>query len=462
MTQASITEQLDKLLENRQATIHFIGVGGSGIFPMVQLFLGMGHRVQGSDNNTGDNIDAERSMGATVFLGHRAEQIAGADLIIYSAAIPAENPELTAATQQGIPSFERADVLGWLTGRYNNCICVAGTHGKTTATGLLTQLLVEAGLKPGAFIGGKLPLIDGSALAGTSQIFAVEACEYRDTFLRLHPDIAVVLNIDADHLEYFGTLENIKKSFRVFASNASRMILANGDDVNTMDAVQDLKQPVITFGLGEGNDYRAVNIAHSNPAATAFDLLYRGEPLTRLELCIPGRHNLPNALAACAAALAVGVTPAQLRDALPHFGGTARRFEILGSINGVTVADDYAHHPTELTATLSAAMAMGYRRVWAVFQPFTYSRTKRHLDTFAAALRIPDHAVLSAVMGGRETDPGDITSADLAAKVNGAVYFERFDEIAAYVKQNAKAGDLVLTMGCGDIYKCARMILQER
>jgi len=453
--------ELDQLLSQKRR-IHLIGIGGSGMFPLVQILHHMGHQIQGSDNNTGDTIDTEREMGITVYLGHRAHQVEGADLVIYSAAIMKDNPELVAAKEQGIPVFERSEVLGWLTRQYNQCICVAGTHGKTTTTALLTQILVASGLDPTAVIGGKLPLIHGSGRAGNSQIMTVEACEFVDTFLHLSPDIAVILNVDADHLDYFGTLDNVIRSFHRFADLASHTVIYNGDDANTRKAVEGLQgKELITFGLEEGNDYTAKNIRVVDPSHTRFDLVYKGKTLTEIDLHIPGRHNLFNALAACAAAQAVGVTSEQLAQTVPGFKGAGRRFEILGKVRGITIADDYAHHPAELAATLNVAVQMGYNKVWAVFQPFTYSRTKLLLDDFAQALKIPDRVVMSEIMGGREYNTWNIYTKDLAEKVPGSVWFNTFEEIADYVLANAEEGDLVITLGCGDVYKCAKLMLKK-
>ncbi len=454
--------ELGKLLEQKRR-IHLIGIGGSGMFPLVQILHGMGHQLQGSDNNPGDTIDTEREMGVTVFMGHKAHQVEGADLVIYSAAIMKDNPELVAAGEQGIPVFERSVVLGWLTRQYSSCICVAGTHGKTTVTAMLTQILVGAKLDPTVVIGGKLPLIHGSGRAGNSEIMAVEACEFVDTFLHLSPDIAVILNVDADHLDYFGTLENVIKSFHKFADLATRTVIYNGDDANTRKVMEGLAgKELISFGLEEGNDYTAQNIRVLDPTHTLFDLVYKGKTLTEIKLCVPGRHNLLNALAACASAMAVGATPEQLANTVPGFGGAGRRFEILGKVRGITIADDYAHHPAELTATLNVATQMGYNKVWAVFQPFTYSRTKLLLDDFAQALKIPQRVVMSEIMGGREHNTWNIYTRDLAEKVPGSVWFETFEEIADYVMAHAQPGDLVLTLGCGDVYKCAKMMLKKQ
>jgi len=449
---------LDILIQ-KTCRIHFIGVGGAGIFPLVQIFLAGGHEVQGSDNNPGDTTKAEERMGVKVFIGHRAEQVSGADLVIHSAAIAKDNPELLAAGQLGIPVFERAQALGWLCAQHPQCIGIAGSHGKTTATAMLSQMLIGAGLDPTCVIGGKLPLIDGGGRAGSGPLMAIEACEYKDTFLNLACSVGIILNVDADHLEYFGDLDGVIRSFRRFAQNASNLVIACGDDENTREVLRGLEKDVLTFGFEAGNDYTAANIDIPEPTRQEFDLIFRGEKLARLSLCVPGRHNILNALAACAGALAVGATPAQLEETLPGFRGAGRRFEVLGTRGGVTIADDYAHHPAELAATLNVAMKMGYRQVWAVFQPFTFSRTKHFLDDFASALKIPHRTVLSAIMGGREQNTYGIHTSELAEKIPGCVWFETFEEIVEYVMKNAQPGDLVLTLGCGDVYKCAKMML---
>lgn len=448
----------DKLLTGVER-LHFVGIGGSGMFPIVQIFHSKGYEITGSDNNDSDTIQLEKNMGIAVFMGHKADNLDGAQLVIYSAAIMQDNPELIAARDRGIPMLERSEVLGYVTRQYGSCVCVSGTHGKTSTTAMLTQILVGAGLDPTAVIGGKLPLIGGNGRAGGSDIMTCEACEFVDTFLKLSPDISVILNIDADHLDYFGTMENIIASFRKFAQSTTRLLIVNGDDRNSMLAVEHLDKPVITFGFAESNDYYPQNIQQHSPTKSTFDLMHNGEKLINLELNVPGRHNILNAVAACAAALAVGATPVLLTDNLPGFGGAGRRFEILGHVRGITIADDYAHHPAELTVTLEVAKSMGYKTVWAVFQPFTYSRTALLLDEFAAALSIADKVVMSEIMGAREHNTYNIYTKDLAEKIPGSVWFNTFAEIADYVMARASDGDLVLTLGCGDIYKCAKLMI---
>ena len=449
-------EQLAKLQR-----IHFVGVGGSGMFPLVQLMLAQGHDITGSDNNPGETIEQERQLGVTVTIGHDAKNVDGADALVYSAAIMQDNVELVRARELGIPVIERSELLGLLTRRYQNCICVSGTHGKTTTTSMLTQMLLEAGLDPSAVIGGKLDAIGGSGRAGESDTLVVEACEYVDTFLHLSPDISVILNIDADHLEYFKTVENIIKSFRRFADMATKCVVYNGDDENSRRAVAGLEKKLVSFGRGETNDYYCKGERWIDGAHGSFELWHKNEKLADISLNIPGEHNTLNALAACAAAIEGGAEPAKLVQGLSEFHGAHRRFEILGKKNGFTVADDYAHHPAELEVTLKAAKNLNYRKVWAVFQPFTFSRTSILLDEFARVLPIADHVVMSAIMGGREQNTYGITTEQLAEKIPGSIWFETFEEISDYINRHAQPNDLVITLGCGDVYKCAHMILEQ-
>ncbi len=441
--------------------IHFIGVGGSGMFPIVQIMLTHGFNISGSDNNPGDTTDREIAMGVKVFVGHSADNIKGADMVIYSAAIMKDNPELVAARELGIPVLERSEILGLLSRRYDNCICVAGTHGKTTTSSMLTQVLLLAGMDPSAVIGGKLEVINGSGLAGSSDIMVCEACEFVDTFLQLDPNIAIILNVDADHLDYFGNLQNVISSFRKFADLTSRCIVVNGDDPNAMKAVEGLDKECITFGWSENNRFYPTMISLGVDGGWDFDLMMDGKLLTHIQLNVPGRHNILNAMAASVAATLVGVRSDDLARGLLAFQGVGRRFEILGNVGGFTIADDYAHHPAELRVTLEAAKLMGFKQIWAVFQPFTYSRTALLLDDFAEVLTMADHVVMSKIMGGRENNTYNIFTSDLAKKVPGSVWFETFEEISDYVIAHAKPGDLVITLGCGDIYKCAKLMLHK-
>ncbi len=448
------------LLENKKH-IHFIGIGGSGMFPLAQILHSEGYYLTGSDNNETDTLQMVREMGIPVTLGQRAENIEGADLIVHTAAIMDDNPELIAARVSGIPTVERSILLGEITARYSDAVCISGTHGKTTTSSMTAQILFDAGLDPTCVIGGKLPAIHGSGRAGKSETMVCEACEFVDTFLKLYPDIAVILNIDADHLDYFKTMENLIASFRKFAQKATRMVIANGDDKNTLKALKGLDKKIITFGYSSMNNYYPANIEHVDGVTVSFDLCRDSEVLTPVQIHVPGDHNILNAIAACVAAHEAGASWEQCAKGLDAFHGAQRRFEVLAKINGITVADDYGHHPTEIGATLTAARNLPFKRVWAVHQPFTYSRTAMLLDDFARVLSIADRVVLSEIMGSREKNTYNIYAKDLAEKIPGCVWFPEFPEIADYVAERAEPGDLILTLGCGDVNKCAHMIVDR-
>ncbi len=443
-------------------TIHFIGIGGSGMCPLAEILHSKGYTLQGSDNNESSIVERIRKMGIKVMMGQRAENIEGAEMVVYSAAISKENPELKAALESGIPTFQRAELLGEVSRQFTNCIGICGTHGKTTVTSLTVQTMIEAGLDPSAVIGGKLPLTNSYGRVGQTETIVMESCEYQDTFLKMSPDVAVILNIDEDHLEYFKTMENLILSFTKFASSATKAIIYNGDDENTLKAIKDIKgKEMISFGFDNKNDYYAENVEEYKGAFTKFDVMYKGEKLGSVELSIPGIHNVLNALAAIASAIYSGAKFEDCIKGLQEFKGAGRRFEDLGTYNGIDFIDDYAHHPAELKVTLEAAMKMGYNTVWAVFQPFTYSRTAMHFDEFVDVLKIPDRCVMTEIMGSREVNTYDIYTSQLAEKIPNSVWFNTQEEVADYVVKNAKPGDLVLTMGCGDIYKSAFMMIER-
>ena len=439
--------------------LHFIGIGGSGMYPLVQILHSKGYEISGSDVNEGSIIDSERAMGITVYMGHDAKNVVGADMVVYSAAIHTDNPELQEADARGIPTLERSILLGYVSRLYPRSVCVAGTHGKTTTTCMITTMLELAGRDPAAVIGGKLPLIGGYGKAGTGGCIVVEACEYAETFLRLTPYVAVLLNIDNDHLDYYGTMGQLKLAFKKFALMATNTIVANADDAGVIQVINSIDRTVRTFGIEKSADYRAVNIREYKPGFYEFDVLEWDNYCAHLRLAAPGYHNIYNALAMVSCARSMGLEPSAAEAAARSFAGAGRRFEILGEVNGVTIADDYAHHPTELAATLSTAKKLGFARVWAVHQPFTYSRTRTLLEEFAQVLSAADQVVLTPIMGSREVDDGSVKSEDLAARIPGCVTVPGLKEAADYVRANARPGDLVLTLGCGDVYKAARMML---
>lgn len=452
--------EIDSILDGKKR-LHFIGIGGSGMCPIVEILASTGeYIISGSDvDNESDTVKRIRAKGIHVDIGQRAENIRDAEVVVYSAAIQKDNPELLEAKRRGIPTLERSVMLGILCRRYPHTIAVSGTHGKTTTTSMIAQILLTGKLDPTVFIGGKLPLIDGYGCVGKSGTMVCEACEFVDTFLQITPAVAVVLNIDADHLDYFGTLENIIKSFHKFLGQTTKSVVINGDDANSLKALEGIDLPYETFGFGEHNDYRADNIRMNEGSHWEFDLIYKGERLADITLRVPGRHNILNALAAAAASRTAGASIEAIVKGLDEFSGAGRRFEVHGKFNGVTIADDYAHHPAEIGMTLKAVKEMGYRKVWAVFQPFTYSRTKNLLNEFADVLDIADEVVLTEIMAAREVDDLGVSSSQLMAKITKPCkLFESFEEIADYIIENAQDGDLVITMGCGDIYKCAKLM----
>ena len=451
---------IDLLLEKIKR-LHFIGIGGSGMCPLAEIMRAEGYELSGSDNASSETLDRIKGYGIPVYNCHKPENVEGAEMVVYTAAAKQDNPELVEARKRGIPTVERSVFLGAVTRRYKRSIAISGTHGKTSTTAMLSQVLIGSGFDPSAIIGGKLPYIGGNSYVGQSNIIVCEACEYVDTFLQLNPAISVILNIDADHLDYFGNIDNIKKSFAKFADLTTEVLFINGDDENTVDAVKNCKLNKITFGFDKNNNYYADNVTSDCHALQKFDLYNNGEKLTEISLSVPGKHNIYNALAACAVAHYLGASPRAIAENLHKFTGVHRRFEILGSPCNITVADDFAHHPTELCATLTAAKEMNFKRVWAVFQPHTYSRTAMLLDEFAKALSIADKCVLSEILAVREENTYNIYSEDLAEKIEGCVCLKTFEEIADYVSKNAQPGDLVLTIGGGNIYVCAGMILKK-
>lgn len=448
----------DKIIDNVKR-IHMIGIGGSGMCPLAEILHSKGYILSGSDNNESDPLKRIRALGIKVYMGHSAENIENAELVVYSAAISADNPELTQARRRGIPTMERSHLLGALTRKFENVIGVCGTHGKTTVTSMITQILYFNNLDPTAVIGGRLPLLGTNGRCGKSEHMVCESCEFVDTFLQLSPDVSVLLNIDDDHLDYFGTMDNLVASFRKFIS-MSRTAYVNGDDPLVRKAADGISAKVITFGLSPDNDFYAANI-QQGALGFEFDVVKNGALQGRLHMRIPGEHNIYNGLAAFAVAFDLGISPEGIDSAVSKFTGAGRRFEFLCEKNGRTLVDDYAHHPTEIEATLKAARSLDYKRIIAVFQPFTFSRTALLKDEFVSALSHADKVVLTPIMGSREKNTYGIRSEDIAKMLPDAVVKESFDDVADYVCETAVEGDLIITMGGGDIYKAAYIIREK-
>lgn len=447
-----ITKNGDAILD-KVKRIHFIGIGGSGMCPLAEILHSKGYILSGSDNNESDPLKRIRNLGIEVSMGHKAENVRGVELVVYSAAISKDNPEIVEAEKLGIPTMERCDLLGIITRKFDNVIGVSGTHGKTTVSSMLTQSLLMNNMDPTAVIGGRLPLINANGCAGGSENMVCEACEFVDTFLHLSPDQAVLLNIDNDHLDYFKTMDNLILSFHKFISMA-KTVYINGDDPLCLKAAEDISADIITFGLDESNDYYAENI-HPGAMGMCFSAFNSKGKLGELELSIPGRHNIYNALATVAVCDIMGIDFEGVKTAIESFSGAGRRFERLGEFGGITLVDDYAHHPTEIEATLSAAKNLDHNKVIAVFQPFTFSRTALLKDEFINALSIADTVILTPIMGSREINTYGISSEDIADGLGSAVCVKDFDGVVEAIEKIAKPGDIVITMGGGDIYKAA-------
>ena len=439
---------------------HFVGIGGSGMSPLAEILHAKGYTLTGSDNNESDNLTRLRGLGISIHMGHSAANVDGADLVVYTAAIPADNPELLAAAEQNIPLVERAILLGQISRQFSNTIAVAGTHGKTTTSSMLSHTLLTAGTDPSIFIGGRLPLIDANGHAGTNDTMVCEACEFKDHYLEMTPAVSIILNVDADHLDYFGDLNGVIASFRKFAALTTGAVIYNADDPNTVEAVKGIDNAaLVSFGTTDGCEWQAKNVRTVRGAYGQYDLHHNGTFLCTVELGVPGAHNVMNSLSVAAAATLCRLTPPQIAEGIADFHGAGRRFEVLGTYADVTVADDYAHHPTEIAATIDAAKKLDHTRVWAVHQPFTFTRTARHLDEFAAVLDKADVAVISDILGSREVNQWNVHTTQMTEKMQHGIYLPTFPEIAQYVAANVEPGDLVITMGGGDVYKCARMII---
>ncbi len=433
--------------------VHLVGIGGVSMRPLGLVLKGMGMVVTGSDMNASVSTDELIAKGIPVHIGHREENIRGADCVIRTAAAHNDNPEIAAARAEGIPVFERAQAWGQIMKAYKNAVCISGTHGKTTTTSMMTHILMEAGKDPTVMIGGYLPLLHAGHRVGHGDTIVLESCEYCDSFLNFFPTLAVVLNVEADHLDYFKDLADIQKSFHEFASMAS-CIIANGDDPHTVEAMKGLEYT--SFGLGEGNLVHAANMC---PDWRHFDVVCDGEKYCHLDMGVLGRHNALNALAAAAAAWRMGIDGEAVSRGLESFHGAGRRMEYKGSYHGAKVYDDYAHHPDELAATIEAVRSMGGKRLVLAFQPHTYSRTKALFDDFVRELKKPDVVVLAEIYAARERNTVGISSADLAKKVPGSVFCETLPEVTEFLRRVVQPGDIVLTMGAGDIFRAGEALL---
>ena len=440
---------------------HLVGVGGVSMSPLAEVLHGAGMVITGSDMHDSATVEHLRSLGIHVTVGHRAENVAGAELVIRTAAVHDVNPEIAAAREAGIPVFERAQAWGSIMKHYRNALCISGTHGKTTTTSMCTHIIMAAGLDPTVMIGGTLPLLGAGHRVGRGETIILESCEYCNSFLSFFPTVAVILNIEADHLDFFKDLEDVEHSFRRFADLVPEggRIIANRDDANTMATLAGETRPVTTFGLEEG-DVHAAGLTWEKGLPT-FDVGCRGEVYAHVSLKVPGLHNVKNALAAAASAMALGVPGEAVECGLAQFRGAGRRFEHKGSFHGAEVYDDYAHHPGELHALLTTARTMGYQRVICAFQPHTYSRTKALFSQFVEELKLPDVTVLAEIYAAREQNDIGISSQDLAREIPGAIYCSSLEKVTDTLASLAQPGDLILTVGAGDIFRAGEKLLER-
>ena len=448
--------------------IHFIGIGGISMSGLASILLNQHFKVSGSDAHESELTKQLEAEGAILYYGQRASNLDDTpDLVVYTAAIHPDNPEYAAAVAKQIPMLSRAELLGQMMHNFKTPVAISGTHGKTTTTSMTSYIFLEADMDPTISVGGILDAIGGNIRVGGHDTFLTEACEYTNSFLHFFPKISVILNIDADHLDFFKDLDDIRHSFRKFAQLLpdDGTLIVNSEIEHLDQLTKGLTCKIVTYGMDASSDYYASNITFDEFAHPSFDC-YKGDTLLgHFVLHVPGIHNVSNALASIALADQMGVSMEHTRIGLEKFGGTKRRFEKKGEIGGVTIIDDYAHHPTEIEATLHAAHNYQHKKLWCVFQPHTYTRTKALMDDFAKALTLADHVVLADIYAARETDTLGISSSMLAEKVNAlggcADYFDSFDKIETCLLENCKPGDVLITMGAGDVVKIGEKLLGE-
>lgn len=440
---------------------HLIGIGGVSMSSLAEVLAGMGIAVTGSDMNDNNNVRTLREHGFTIYTGHSAGNITDdVEFVVRTAAVHDDNPEIAAARAKGIPVFERTQAWGAISKDYQNALCIAGTHGKTTTTSMCTHINMAAERDPTVMIGGTLPLLHSAHHVGHGNTIIMEACEYYNSFLSFHPTVAVILNIEADHLDFFKDLDDIKRSFRAFAERTPEdgYVVVNLDDPNAMDAVQGIGRRIMTFGMSPKADVYAKNVRYLGETS-CFDAMYRGRKFTDVTLHVPGAHNVKNALAAIAASICLGIKPTAVKYGLAGFNGAGRRFEFKGKFNGADVFDDYAHHPGELRALLDMIETLNYKRSVIVFQPHTYSRTAALFDDFVAQLKRPDVVLLAEIFAAREKNTIGISSSQLAEKIGGANFYPSFDGLENALRSLAQPGDIIVTVGAGDVYRVGERLV---
>ena len=443
--------------------VHFIGIGGISMSGLAEILLDRGFTVSGSDNTKSDITAALEAKGVRISYPQSADNITeDIDLVVYTAAIHPDNPEYKSAEAAGLPMLNRAQLLGQMMEHYKNSVAVAGTHGKTTTTSMIADILLHDDDDPTISVGGILESIKANIRVGRSDIFLAEACEYTNSFHEFYPRYSVILNVEEDHMDFFKDIDEIRESFLRFAQNTKEdgYIFVSHDVKKYIDLPG---RNIITFGMSDDCDYYPEDIPYDDHACAHFSVMNAGKKLFDIKLHVPGAHNITNALAAIAVALKMGVAPEAITSALSDFGGARRRFEYKGKYNGAVIIDDYAHHPTEISASLAAAKNYPHKRLIVVFQPHTYTRTKAFLPQFAEALSVADMVIMAKIYPAREQDIYGVSSEDvrrlIAEKGTDCIYLETFDEIEEFVKKNLVNDDLLITMGAGDVVKIGENIL---
>lgn len=451
------------------ATVHMVGIGGISMSGLCEILLSLGIHVTGSDEKNSPNIERLRLKNVPVFLKQEPSNITNQNLVVYTAAMPIDHPELEEARRKGIPVIDRATLLGEIMHMYEKSIAVSGTHGKTTTTSMISFCLMEAGMDPTIHVGGILDAIGGTTRIGASQFFVTEACEYKDSFLKFNPFMGIILNIEPDHLDYFHDINQIANSFLNFATRVppEGIVVGNADNEHVVNILEQLKCRTVTYGLTSPRAFwTARNITFDENGFPSFNVVCGKKSILRMKLSVPGIHNVSNSLACFAACSALGIPAGIIKNSLRKFKGTHRRFEHKGTVDGIKVVDDYAHHPTEVIATLKSARSCTRGKVLCVFQPHTYTRTKEFINEFSKAFTLADKVYVTDIYAARENDNGLVHSSDLVNKINehlnNAVYIPSFEDIVDSLIRDSSAGDLVLTLGAGDIDKVGELFLSEK
>ncbi|MBU5439281.1 UDP-N-acetylmuramate--L-alanine ligase [Tissierella sp. MSJ-40] len=453
--------------DHKYSHVHFIGIGGISMSGLAEILLTEGYKVSGSDANNSHIIERLEKLGAEIYINHSMENVKGADLIVYTDAISKDNEELLQAYELGVPVVDRALFLGALMNNYHNSIAVSGTHGKTTTTSMIATILNRSELDSTILLGGQLDEIGGNVKLGSKKYLLTEACEYKGNILKYYPTMAIILNIEEDHLDYFKNIDHIVDTFVQYGSNIKEngYLIINEDDINAKKVIENTKANVVTFGINNKSDYTAENISFSEEGYPSFMLNIRGKSLFPITLGVMGIHNVYNALASIAAANTSGISMELIQESIGDYKGTHRRLELKGYANGIKIIDDYAHHPTEIKAALKALRNSTQGNIWCVFQPHTFTRIRLLLNNFAESFGDANKVIVTDIYAAREKDTGLVHSKDLANALTqkgiDAKYISSFEEIETYLMNNTKDNDIIVTMGAGNVYSIGDSIIEH-